>query len=72
MNESELQQIETRADELNKANEEAKSRLLNEYWLQISEEKQAQWLLLEDENWNCIWWIGCEPEERTPWKLNAS
>ncbi len=37
MNESELQQIETRADELNKANEEAKSRLLNEYWLQISE-----------------------------------
>jgi hypothetical protein len=31
MNESELQQIETRADELNKANEEAKSRLLNEY-----------------------------------------
>lgn len=72
MNESELQQIETRADELNKANEEAKSRLLNEYWLQISEKEQSQWLLLEDENWNCIWWIGCEPEERTPWKLNAS
>ncbi len=69
MNESELQQIETRADELNKANEEAKSRLLNEYWLQISEEKQAQWLLLEDENWNCIWWIGCEPDERYAWKI---
>lgn len=72
LNESELQQIETRAEELNKANQAAKEKLLNEYWLQISEEKQSQWLLLEDENWNCIWWIGCEPEERTPWKLNAS
>ena len=80
MNESELQQIETRADELNKANEEAKSRLLNEYWLELSkaftknveQKEESQWLLLEDENWNCIWWIGCEPEERTPWKLNES
>jgi len=80
MNESELQQIETRADELNKANEEAKSRLLNEYWLELSkaftknveQKEESQWLLLEDENWNCIWWIGCEPEDRTPWKLNAS
>lgn len=39
LNESELQQIETRTDELNKANEEAKEKLLNEYWLQISESK---------------------------------
>lgn len=43
MNESELQQIETRADELNKSNEEAKSRLLNEYWLQISELKKTDY-----------------------------
>lgn len=56
MNESELQQIETRADELNRANEEAKSRLLNEYWLQISESKVEEVI----------------DEQRTPWKLNAS
>lgn len=80
-NESELQQIETRANELNKANEEAKSRLLNEYWLELSKaftknvEQKAETdlsALLYDENWNCIWWIGCWPNERTPWKLNAS
>jgi hypothetical protein len=76
-----LQQIETRADELNKANEEAKSRLLNEYWLELSkaftkniEQKEETDLsaLIYDENWNCIWWIGCWPNDRTPWKLNAS
>lgn len=62
-NESELQQIETRANELNKANEEAKSRLLNEYWLELSKafaknvEQKAETdlsALIYDENWNCI------------------
>lgn len=56
LNESELQKIETRADELNKANQEAKDRLLNEYWLQISENVEEEVI----------------DEERTPWKLNES
>ena len=76
MNESELQQIETRADELNKANEEAKSRLLNEYWLQISESKAESpddseicpVELFEKYERDCVNHL----DDRTPWKLNAS
>ena len=76
MNESELQQIETRADELNKANEEAKSRLLNEYWLQISESKAespddseiCSVELFEKYERDCVNHL----DDRTPWKLNAS
>ena len=76
LNESELQQIETRADELNKANEEAKSRLLNEYWLQISESKAESpddseicpVELFEKYERDCVNHL----DDRTPWKLNAS
>lgn len=71
-NESELQQLEIRQNELNQWTAMLKEELFVKYWLQISEKEQSQWLKLEDENWNCIWWIGCEPEERTPWKLNES
>ena len=46
MNETELKQIETRADELNKQNEQAKEKLLNEYWLQISEKSEE---IIEEE-----------------------
>jgi len=76
LNESELQQLETRADELNKANEEAKSRLLNEYWLQISEKKSespddseiCSIELFEKYERDCVNHL----DDRTPWKLNAS
>ena len=76
LNEAELQQIETRADELNKANEEAKSRLLNEYWLQISESKAespddseiCSVELFEKYERDCVNHL----DDRTPWKLNAS
>lgn len=46
LNESELQQLEIKQAELNQANEDAKARLLNEYWLEISkpvEEKTEEW-----------------------------
>ena len=83
LNESELQQIETRADELNKANEEAKSRLLNEYWLELSKaftknvEQKAESPddseicpveLFEKYERDCVNHL----DDRTPWKLNAS
>lgn len=80
-NESELEQLEIKQAELNQANEQAKEELLNKYWLELSkaftknvEQKAETDLsdLLYDENWNCIWWIGCWPNDRTPWKLNAS
>lgn len=79
-NESELEQLEIKQAELNQANEQAKEELLNKYGLELSkaftknveQKEESQWLLLEDENWNCIWWIGCWPNDRTPWKLNAS
>ena len=71
-NESELQQLEIKQAELNQANEQAKEELLSKYWLEISQKEKPEWLLLEDENWNCIWWIWCEPNEWTPWKLTES
>ena len=80
-NESELEQLEIKQAELNQANEQAKEELLNKYWLELSKaftknvEQKAEAdlsALIYDENWNCIWWIGCWPNDRTPWKLNAS
>lgn len=75
-NESELQQLEIKQAELNQANEQAKEELLNKYGLQLSEEKEEKKTdlssMLYDDNWNCIWWIGCEPNEWTPWKLTES
>ena len=69
LNNSELELLEIKQAELNFANEQAKEKLLNEYWLEISQKEKPEWLLLEDENWNCIWWIWCEPNEWTPWQL---
>lgn len=46
LNESELQQLEIKQAELNLANEQAKEKLKNEYWLEISkpvEEKAEEW-----------------------------
>lgn len=80
-NESELEQLEIKQAELNQANEQAKEELLNKYGLELSKaftknvEQKAETdlsALLYDENWNCIWWIDCWPNDRTPWKLNAS
>jgi len=75
-NESELEQLEIKQAELNQANEQAKEELLNKYGLQLSEEKEEKKTdlssMLYDDNWNCIWWIGCEPNEWTPWKLTES
>lgn len=80
-NESELEQLEIKQAELNQANEQAKEELLNKYWLELSKaftknvEQKAEAdlsALIYDENWNCIWWIGCWPNDRTPWKLNES
>ena len=47
LNESELQQLEIKQAELNQANEDAKARLLNEYWLEISKpvEEWTPWQL---------------------------
>ena len=73
-NESELEQLEIKQAELNQANEQAKEELLNKYGLQLSEEKEEKKTdlssMLYDDNWNCIWWIGCWPNDRTPWKLS--
>lgn len=66
LNESELQQLEIKQAELNQANEDAKLKLLNEYWLEISKPVEEK---IED---NCIWWIGCTKEEWTPWQLTES
>lgn len=46
LNESELKQLEIKQAELNQANEQAKEKLKNEYWLEISkpvEEKTEEW-----------------------------
>lgn len=73
LNESELKQLEIKQAELNQANEQAKQELLNKYGLQLSEEKKTDLSsLIYDDNWNCIWWIGCEPNDWTPWQLTAS
>ena len=78
-NESELKQLEIKQAELNQANEQAKEELLNKYGLELSKaftknvEPKAETdlsALIYDENWNCIWWIGCWPNDRTPWKLS--
>lgn len=72
LNNSELELLEIKQAELNLANEQAKQELLNKYWLEISkpvEEKTDLSSLIYDENWNCIWWIWCEPNEWTPWQL---
>lgn len=54
LNNSELKQLEIKQAELNQANEDAKAKLLNEYWLEISkpvEEKEwTPWQLTE--NWD--------------------
>lgn len=54
-NEEELKNLEIRQNELNEANEQAKQRLLNDYWLQITEnidevieEDRMPWKLNED------------------------
>jgi len=78
-NESELELLEIKQAELNQANEQAKEELLNKYGLELSKaftknvEQKAETdlsALIYDENWNCIWWIGCWPNDRTPWKLS--
>ena len=62
-NESELKQIEIRQNELNELNEQAKERLLNEYWLQISEKEETIF-------WENRWMnVDNVPEERYPWKI---
>lgn len=52
LNNSELKQLEIRQSELNQSNEEAKEKLKNEFWLQITEEEKAEewtpWQLTED------------------------
>ena len=52
LNNSELQQLEIKQAELNQANEQAKEKLKNEFWLQITEEEKAEewkpWQLTED------------------------
>ena len=57
LNNSELQQLEIKQAELNQANEQAKEKLKNEFWLQITEEEKTEnptnpewtpWQLTED------------------------
>ena len=52
LNNSELKQLEIKQAELNQANEQAKEKLKNEFWLQITEEEKAEewipWQLTED------------------------
>lgn len=39
-------------------------------WKTESETEKDLSKLIYDEDGNCIWWIGCEKEEREPWQLN--
>lgn len=52
LNNSELELLEIKQAELNLANEQAKEKLKNEFWLQITEEEKAEewtpWQLTED------------------------
>lgn len=48
INESELQQLEQRQNQLNQANEKAKQRLLNEYWLKLESQTESI-----DDSLNC-------------------
>lgn len=72
MNESELKLLEAKQTELNQWTAMLKEELLVKYWLQIQEPEVETDLsdMIYDENWNCIWWIWCSKDERTPWKLS--
>lgn len=68
LNNSELELLEIKQAELNLANEQAKEKLLNEYWLEISKpvEEKAEEIIDDD---TCDW-IWCEwNTERIPWQL---
>lgn len=49
INESELQQLEARQNILNAENEEAKQKLLNEYWLQFAESEKSEIPTIQDD-----------------------